>query len=84
MYKYLAIAEIIYKKTNNIWNDALITTNKKDTENFILKNKIYTSLEYFYGRSVPFACHHILFHPEFNWSINWDIKIDPSKYLEYG
>ena len=24
---------------------------------------------------------HILFHPEFNWSINWDIKIDPSKYL---
>ena len=77
----LAIAEIIYKKTNNVWNDALITTNKKDTENFILKNKIYTSLEYFYGRSVPFACHHILFHPEFNWSINWDIKIDPSKYL---
>ena len=77
----IAIAEIIYKKTNNVWNDALITTNKKDTENFILKNKIYTSLEYFYGRSVPFACHHILFHPEFNWSINWDIKIDPSKYL---
>ena len=30
---------------------------------------------------MPFACHHILFHPEFNWSINWDIKIDPSKYL---
>ena len=77
----LAIAEIAYKKTNDIWNDALVTTNKKDTENFILKNKIYTSLEYFYGRSVPFACHHILFHPEFNWSINWDIKIDPSKYL---
>ena len=78
----VGVAEIIYKKTNNLWNDALITTNKKDTENFIIKNKIYTSLEYFYGRSVPFACHHILFHPEFNWSINWDIKIDPSKYLD--
>ena len=78
----LAIADIIYKKTNNIWNDALITTSKKDTENFILKNKVYTSLEYFYGRSVPFACHHILFHPEFNWSINWDVKVDPSSYLE--
>ena len=33
----LSIADIIYKKTNNIWNDALITTNKKDTENFIFK-----------------------------------------------
>jgi exodeoxyribonuclease I len=78
----IGIAEIIYKKTNDIWNDALITTSKKDTENFILKNKVYTSLEYFYGRSVPFACHHILFHPEFNWSINWDCKVDPSNYLE--
>ena len=78
----LSIADIIYKKTNNIWNDALITTNKKDTENFILKNKVYTSLEYFYGRSVPFLCHHILFHPEWQWSINWDVKIDPSNYLE--
>ena len=78
----ISISEIIYKKTNSIWKDALITTNKKDTENFILKNKVYTSLEYFYGRSVPFACHHILFHDQFNWSINWDIKVDPSKYLE--
>lgn len=78
----ISISEIIYKKTNSIWKDALTTANKKDTENFILKNKVYTSLEYFYGRSVPFACHHILFHEQFNWSINWDIKVDPSKYLE--
>jgi exodeoxyribonuclease I len=77
----IGIAEIIYKKTNDIWKDALITSSKKDTENFILKNKVYTSLEYFYGRSVPFACHHILFHPEFNWSINWDVKVNPSIYL---
>ena len=35
----ISISEIIYKKTNSIWKDALITANKKDTENFILKNK---------------------------------------------
>ena len=77
-----SLAEIIYKKTPEIWNAALLTTSKKDVENFILKNKVYTSLEYFYGRSVPFACHHILFHAQYNWSINWDLKVDPSKYLE--
>ena len=55
----ISLAEIIYKKTPDIWNAALSTTSKKDVENFILKNKVYTSLEYFYGRSVPFACHHI-------------------------
>ena len=70
------------KKTSKIWNDALLLTTKKDTENFILKNKIYTSLEYFYGNSHPFLCHHIFFHKEFNWSINWDMKVDPINYLE--
>jgi len=76
------LAKIIMKKTGNIWNDALLLTTKKDTENFILKNKIYTSLEYFYGNSHPFLCHHIFFHKEFNWSINWDMKVDPTHYLE--
>ena len=78
----ISLAEIIYKKTPDIWNAALLTTNKKDVENFILKNKVFTSLEYFYGRSVPFACHHILFHEQYQWSINWDLKFDPSNYLE--
>ena len=78
----ISLAEIIYKKTPDIWNAALLTTNKKDVENFILKNKVFTSLEYFYGRSVPFACHHILFHEQYQWSINWDLKFDPANYLE--
>jgi len=76
------VGKIIMKKTKDIWNDALLLTTKKDTENFILKNKIYTSLEYFYGNTHPFLCHHILFHPEFNWSINWDMKVDPDLYLK--
>ena len=78
----IAVADIIYKKTPEIWNAALNTASKKDVENFILKNKVYTSLEYFYGRSVAFACHHILFHEQYQWSINWDLKIDPSNYLK--
>ena len=76
------LAKIIFKKTNDIWNDALLLTTKKDTENFILKNKIYTSLEYFYGNTHPFLCHHILFHPQYQWSINWDMKVDPEIYLK--
>ena len=78
----ISLAQIIYKKTPEIWDAALNTAAKNDVENFILKNKIYTSLEYFYGRSVAFACHHILFHEQYNWSINWDLKVDPSKYLD--
>ena len=26
--------------------------------------------------------HHILFHEQYHWSINWDLKVDPLKYLE--
>ena len=65
----ISLAEIIFKKTPDIWNAALLTTTKKE-------------LEYFYGRSVPFACHHILFHEQYQWSINWDLKVDPTNYLE--
>ena len=78
----ISISEIIYKKTNSIWKDALITASKKDAENFILKNKIYTSLEYYYGNSHLFLCNHILFHPEYHWSINWDCKVNPENYLK--
>ena len=79
----IAVADIIYKKNNDIWKDALITTSKIDTATFILKNKIYTSLEYFYGRSVAFACHYLFDHPEYaSWAINWDVKVDPTNYLE--
>ena len=75
------LARIILKNTNDIWNDSLKLTTRTDTENFILKNKIYTSLEYFYGNTHPFLVHHILFHPEWNWSINWDLKVNPDAYL---
>ena len=75
------LARIIFKKTNNIWNDSLKLTTKKDTENFILKNKAYTSLEYFYGNTHPFLVHHILFHPEYSWSINWDLSFNPDEYI---
>ena len=46
-----------------------------DTDS-ILKNKVYTSLEYFYGNTHPFLVHHILFHKEFNWSINWERNVE--------
>ena len=55
---------------------------KAEDEVQLLKNKIYTSLEYYYGNTHPFLCHHILFHPEYNWSINWDMKVDPELYLK--
>ena len=75
------IAKLVKEKNQKTWEDALITTTKKDTENFILKNKLYTSLEYYYGATHPFLVHHILFHPEYQWSINWDMKVNPEPYL---
>lgn len=75
------LARIIFNKSNKIWNDSLKSTTKKDTENFILKNKIYTSLEYFYGNTHPYLVHHIFFHPEYSWSINWDMSVNPDNYI---
>ena len=77
----ISVARLIFNKTNDLWKESLKLTTRKDTENFILKNKVYTSLEYFYGNTHPFLVHHILFHKEFNWSINWDMKVNPDLYI---
>ena len=77
----IEIAKLVKKNSEKIWKDSMITMTKKETENFILKNKMYTSLEYFYGSSHSFLVHHILFHPEYHWSINWDLKVNPEPYL---
>ena len=77
----IELAKLVKKNSEKIWNDSMITMTKKETENFILKNKMYTSLEYFYGSSHSFLVHHILFHPEYHWSINWDLKVNPEPYL---
>ena len=77
----ISVAQLIFNKTNDLWNESLKLTTKRDTENFILKNKVYTSLEYYYGNTHPFLVHHILFHKEYNWSINWDMKVNPDLYI---
>ena len=41
------VGRIIYNNAKKIWDDALITSSKSDTETFILKNKTYTILEYY-------------------------------------
>ena len=77
----ISLAEIIYKKTPDIWNAALLTTNKKDVENFILKNKVYTSLEYFYGdQSLLLVIIFYFMNNTMEYKLG--SKVDPIKYLE--
>ena len=77
-----AIGKIIYNNAKPLWDIALTTTSKLETETFILKNKTYTILEYYKGQHYVFLAHHIFFHPKYKWSINWDCKVNPDKYLK--
>jgi exodeoxyribonuclease-1 len=78
----LGIGKVIYDNAKTLWDIALTTTSKLETETFILKNKFFTILEYYKGQHYVFLAHHIFFHPKYKWSINWDCKVDPDKYLK--
>ena len=79
----LSVAKLVRQNTPEIWEASLKTTSRGDTESFIKKNnKLYTSLEYFYGSAKFFLNYEILTHPVYKWSINWDTKQNPKNYID--
>ena len=76
-----SIAEIIYKKVNSVWQSSLKTISKSETEEYIENNKIFSSIEYFYGKARIYLCTHLLYHPSWKWSICFDLKNHPKDYI---
>ena len=76
-----SIAEIIYKKVNSVWLSSLKTIGKSETEEYIENNKMFSSVEYFYGKARIYLCTHLLYHPSWKWSICFDLKNQPKDYI---
>ena len=76
-----SVAELVYRDINDVWKGSLTTTSKADTESFIENNKIFSSVEYFYGRARFFLCTHLFYHPNYKWSICFDLKWHPKDYV---
>ncbi len=78
----LGIAKIISKKAPSVWKASQLTTSKDKTLE-IIKNELYfCTNEYFYGKSRPYVQSFVCEHPKFKWPKCFDLKHDPSNYLD--
>ena len=80
------LLEKIYKTQNVTWKSALMTASRKDTEDLLKKEKIFTFNEYFYGKSRLYLCCPLhpdfSIHPIYNWSIVFDLRNDVKPLLK--
>jgi exodeoxyribonuclease-1 len=78
----LGVAKIISKKAPSVWIASQLTTNKDLTLEVIKKELYFCTNEYFYGKSRPYIQAFICQHPKYQWPKCFDLKHDPSIYLD--
>ena len=77
----IKLAKLIKKKSPELWDASLLTTNREDTNNTIKNNKIFCITETFFGKTMPFIVSLLCFHPRYKWAQCFDLKNDPEDYI---
>ena len=74
------ILGLIKKKQPSTWNTFLRTANKTDTEMIVKKEKIFTLVEYHFGKNYRYVVAPLntkyCIHPVYQWGQAVDLKID--------
>jgi exodeoxyribonuclease-1 len=73
--------EKVYKDQPNTWNSCLMTSSKEKTENLIKDEKMFTLVDYYYGKSKFHLCSPLhkefLHHPVYRgWLQAVDLRAD--------
>ena len=79
------VLNLIKNKQPNTWDKFLRTANKLDTEAIFKKEKIFTLVEYHFGKNYRYvvAPLHPKFcvHPVYQWGQAVDLKVDPKPLI---
>ena len=78
----IEIIKILQQKSQAVWKSWLISSSKYETEKIIKNEKIFCYDEYLYGKSRPYVLTYLFDHPEYNYPQCYDLKFDPTDYLE--
>ena len=60
----------------------MLTLDKNQSLELIKNELLFCTNEYFYGRSRPYVQSFICQHPKYQWPLCFDLKHDPSPYLD--
>jgi exodeoxyribonuclease-1 len=64
-----------------IFESSLMTISKQKAKDEILKNKLFTTSLYYFGKSRPFACTHFFDHPKYTWPMVYCLETDPKDLM---
>jgi exodeoxyribonuclease-1 len=78
----IGIAKLILKKAPNVWKASMLTLDKNQSLELIKKELFFCTNEYFYGKSRPYVQTFVCQHPEYQWPLCFDLRHDPSIYLD--
>ena len=72
----------VKEKTKDIFDASLSTTSKKKAKDFMLQNKLFTTVLYYFGKSRPFACTYFFDHPVYSgWPVVFCLENDPQNLI---
>tara|TARA_A100000164_G_C21925717_1_gene782961 strand:+ start:224 stop:1807 length:1584 start_codon:yes stop_codon:yes gene_type:complete len=75
------VIQKIKEKAKDIFDASLITTSKKKAKDFMLNNKTFTTVLYYFGKSRPFACTYLFDHPKYTWPTAFCLENDPKEII---
>ena len=64
-----------------IFESSLMTISKQNAKDEILKNKLFTTALYYFGKSRPFACTYFFDHPQYTWPMVYCLETDPNDLI---
>ena len=80
------ILKLIRKRRPEIFQACFKTSSKQMVENIVLKEKIITLNEYFYGKSRLYLCSGLhpnsFIHPVYQWAIVFDLRVNPEPLFD--
>ena len=78
------LAKRLFEKTPDVWESAIKTSHKSETQKILEQNKIITQVAYFYGRPRLYLNTHLFDHPIYKWSVSFDLRHDPEPLFNLG
>jgi len=82
----LGVMRKLKKSANSIFENSMKTTAKIKAKEEIEKNKIFTTIFYFYGKARPYVVTYLCDHGKYNWPMVFCLENNPKDLmsLDYG
>ena len=69
------------KSANSIFENSMKTTAKIKAKEEIEKNKIFTTVFYFYGKARPYVVTYLCDHSKYNWPMVFCLESNPKDLM---